>query len=187
MELLRTEGFLLRHWEDSDRPAFFDLYSREEVIRWLGPQPRRALASPQEARDRLAGWRAYGEKLDPPFGVWAIVPLSAAAGPPTPAGTVLLLPLTDASGPSGLTEVGWHLHPDHQGRGLATQAARAVLAAAQRAGLDQVLALTDPGNVRSQAVATRLDMHDEGLTSRWFGLTTRQYRKTLGEEPRPVR
>jgi hypothetical protein len=30
-------------------------------------------------------------------------------------------------------------------------------------------------------------MHDEGLTTRWFGLTTRQYRKTLGGEPRPVR
>ena len=43
------------------------------------------------------------------------------------------------------------------------------------------------GYVRSQAVAARLDMHDKGLTSRWFGLTTRQYRKTLGAEPRPVR
>src|SRR5579859_553898 len=187
MELLRTERMVLRHWEDSDLPAFFDLYSREEVIRWLGPQPRRALASAQEARERLDRWRAYGAGLDPPFGLWAIVPLGAGAEPPVPAGTVLLLPLADASGPSGLTEVGWHLHPDHQGRGLATDAARAVLAAAERAGIGQVLALTDPDNVRSQAVAVRLDMHDEGLTSRWFGLTTRQYRKILGGEPRPVR
>jgi RimJ/RimL family protein N-acetyltransferase len=187
MELLRTGRMVLRHWEDSDLPAFFDLYSREEVIRWLGPQPRRALASPQEARDRLDRWRAHGKGLDPPFGLWAIVPLGAGTEPPAPAGTVLLLPLADASGPSGLTEVGWHLHPDHQGRGLATDAARALLAAAGRAGIGQVLALTDPDNVRSQAVAARLDMHDEGLTTRWFGLTTRQYRKTLGGEPRPVR
>src|SRR5580704_2751476 len=67
MELLRTERMVLRHWEDSELPAFLDLYSREEVIRWLGPQPRRALASPQEARERLDRWRAYGAGLDPPF------------------------------------------------------------------------------------------------------------------------
>jgi RimJ/RimL family protein N-acetyltransferase len=42
-----------------------------------------------------------------------------------------------------------------------------------------VLALTDLDNVRSQAVAARLGMSDEGTTDRWFGLTARQFRKTL--------
>jgi RimJ/RimL family protein N-acetyltransferase len=41
MELTRTGRLLLRHWEEDDLPAFFDLYSRDEVMRWLGPQPRR--------------------------------------------------------------------------------------------------------------------------------------------------
>ena len=54
---------------------------------------------------------------------------------PAPAGTVLLLPLTDDSGPTGLAEVGWHLHPWHQGRGLAAAAAEAILAAAGEAGI----------------------------------------------------
>ena len=177
MELLRTRRLLLRHWEDSDVLAFYDLYSREDVMRWLGPHPRRVLASPQEARDRLHGWQAYGQGLDPPLGLWAMVP--TGTGSWASVGTILLLPLADASGPSGLIEVGWHLHPQHQGQGLATEAAEAILTAAAEAGIDQVLALTDPDNVRSQAVATRLGMHDEGLTSRWFGLTTRQYRKSL--------
>jgi RimJ/RimL family protein N-acetyltransferase len=187
MELLRTGRLLLRHWEDSDLAAFFDLYSREEVMRWLGPHPRRVLASPQEARERLHRWHAREHGLDPPLGLWAIVPLIARdpEPAPAPAGTILLLPLTDASGPAGLTEVGWHLHPEHQGRGLATEAAQAILAAAALAGIDQVLALTDPDNVRSQAVAARLGMRDEGITSRWFGLTTRQYRKTVGPQDRP--
>jgi RimJ/RimL family protein N-acetyltransferase len=176
VDLLRTDRLALRHWEDSDLPAFFDLYSREEVMRWLGPHPRRALASEQEAREGLRRWQAGGQDLDPPLGRWAIVP----AEQPAPAGTILLLPLTDASGPTGLVEVGWHLHPRHQGQGLATEAAEAILAAAASAGIEQVLALTDLDNVRSQAVATRLGMRDEGTTSRWFGLTTRQYRKTLG-------
>jgi RimJ/RimL family protein N-acetyltransferase len=75
-----------------------------------------------------------------------------------------------------VTEIGWHLHPDHQGQGLATESARALLAAAEDAGLGQILALTDPDNVPSQAVATRLGLHDDGLTDRWFGLTLRQFR-----------
>lgn len=78
-----------------------------------------------------------------------------------------------------LIEVGWHLHPQHQGRGLATEAATAILAAAAKAGMEQVLALTDLDNSASQAVAARLGMRDEGITQRWFGLTSRQFRKVI--------
>jgi RimJ/RimL family protein N-acetyltransferase len=179
VELLRTGRLLLRHWEEPDLPAFFDLYSRDAVTRWLGPQPRRALATPDEARERLHRWRAHGDGLSPPLGLWAMVPLSPGPSPQPPVGTTLLLPLEDGQGPAGLIEVGWHLHPDHQGLGLATEAAQAVLAAAAQAGIDQVLALTDLDNVASQAVARRLGMHDDGETGRWFGLTMRQYRKVI--------
>jgi RimJ/RimL family protein N-acetyltransferase len=106
-----------------------------------------------------------------------MVPLSPAEQ--SPVGTLLLMPLTDSGGPTGLVEIGWHLHPRGQGQGLATEAAAAVLAAAAGAGLDQVLALTDLDNVRSQAVAARLGMMDEGTTDRWYGLTTRQFRTSL--------
>ena len=41
------------------------------------------------------------------------------------------------------------------------------------------VALTDLDNAPSQAVAARLGMRDEGTTDRWFGLTSRQFRKTL--------
>jgi RimJ/RimL family protein N-acetyltransferase len=110
--------------------------------------------------------------------MWAMVPLRADAVR-RPVGTLLLLPLDDAAGPTGLVEIGWHLHPGHQRQGLATEAAAAVLAAAAAAGIDQVLALTDVDNAASQAVATRLGMTDEGVTDRWFGLTARQYREIL--------
>ena len=187
MELARTGRLLLRRWEQDDLPAFFDLYSRDEVMRWLGPQPRRALAGPDEAREGLRRWHARERDLDLPLGFWAIVPLVPPGpqppagprpppGPQPPAGTIALLPLADADGPAGLTEVAWHLHPDHQGRGLATEAAAAVLAVAAAAGLGHVLAITDPDNIRSQAVAARLGLRDEGLTRRWFGLTMRQFR-----------
>lgn len=182
MELTRTPRLLLRHWEEADLPAFFDLYSRDDVMRWLGTHPRRALATADEARERLTRWIAGGRRLDPPLGMWAMVPLSAAEQ--NPVGTLLLIPLTDADGPTGLPEIGWHLHPRGQGQGLATEAAEAVLAAAAGAGIGEVLALTDLDNVRSQAVAARLGMTDEGTTDRWYGLTTRQFRKALAVKDR---
>ena len=179
MELLRTPRLLLRHWEEPDLPAFFDLYSREDVMRWLGPHPRRALATLDEARERMGRWHDRERALDPPLGLWAIVPLLSGTEPGQPAGTIPLAPLSDAGGPTGLVEIGWHLHPRHQGQGFATEAAGAVLAAAAKAGIGQVLALTDLDNAPSQAVAARLGMRDEGTTDRWFGLTSRQFRLHL--------
>lgn len=176
VELLRTDRLLLRHWGESDLAAFFDLYSRDDVARWLGPHPRRPLATREEARDRLSRWHDRERGLQAPLGLWAMVPLAAGAQPGEPVGTLPLLPLSDRDGPTGLVEVGWHLHPGRQGQGLATEAARAVLVMAAEAGIDQVLALTDLDNVASQRVAARLGMRDEGVTDRWFGLTTRQYR-----------
>ena len=96
-----------------------------------------------------------------------------------PIGTVLLMPLEDAGGPTDQVEVGWHLHPDEQGHGYATEAAQALLDHAAAAGVGEVLALTDVDNEPSQRVARRLGMNDEGVTDRWFGLETRQYRKLL--------
>ncbi|MFY9892274.1 MAG: GNAT family N-acetyltransferase [Streptosporangiaceae bacterium] len=94
----------------------------------------------------------------------------------------LLLPLSDSDGMTGLVEVGWHLHPQYQGNGIATESARAVLAVAGKAGIDEVLAIIEPDNVASQRVAERLGMTDEGLTGRWFGLTARQYRTVISTQ-----
>jgi RimJ/RimL family protein N-acetyltransferase len=179
MELLRTDRLLLRHWDEPDLAAFFDLYSREDVVRWLGAHPRRPLATAADAQERLGRWHERERGLSPPLGLWAVVPRVAGARSGQPVGTLLLLPLSDDDGPTGLVEVGWHLHPRHQGQGIATEAARGVLALAGKAGIDQVLALTDLDNAASQRVAARLGMTDEGVTERWFGLTARQYRKVL--------
>lgn len=186
MELLRTPRLVLRNWDEADLAAYFDIYSRWEVVRWLGSQPRRALADLDQARAGLARWQAVQATLVPPYGLWAIVPRPAEQWQHGPVGTVLLLRLHDDSGPAAEVEVGWHLHPGYQGRGYATEASAALLRAA--AGLVQVLALTDPDNLASQAVAGRLGMADEGLTDRWYGITARQYRWTRnGAEQVPGR
>jgi RimJ/RimL family protein N-acetyltransferase len=58
MELLRTDRLLLRHWDESDLAAFFDLYSREDVVRWLGAHPRRPLATDEGVTQRWFGLTA---------------------------------------------------------------------------------------------------------------------------------
>jgi RimJ/RimL family protein N-acetyltransferase len=148
------------------------------VVRWLGPRPRRVTVTTlEDARERLRFREERVAGLPAPMGLWAIV--LADDEHRGPIGTSLLMPLEEAAGPTDQVEIGWHLHPDHQGRGYATEAARAVLDAAAAAGIEEVLALTDLDNEPSQRVALRLGMTDEGATDRWFGLTLRQYRTTL--------
>jgi RimJ/RimL family protein N-acetyltransferase len=179
VELLRTSRLVLRGWVEDDVPAFYDIYSRDEVVRWLGPHPRRAVATPEEALEWIRRGHERRSGLEPPMGLWAIVPLERRE----PIGTVLLMPLADADGLTDQLEIGWHLHPDEQGRGYATEAAQALLDRAAAAGIDAVLALTDLDNEPSQRVARRLGMNDEGVTDRWFGIATRQYRKVLPPAP----
>jgi hypothetical protein len=70
MELLRTERLLLRQWDESDVAAFFDLYSREDVARWLGAHPLRAQATVADAQERLGRWVSTS----------AVFPLRSACG-----------------------------------------------------------------------------------------------------------
>ena len=59
-------------------------------------------------------------------------------------------------------EIGWRLHPDAWGHGYATEAGRAALEAARdQLGLTRIIAVIDPGNAASLAVARRLGMSFE--------------------------
>jgi len=63
------------------------------------------------------------------------------------------------------SEIGWHLHPDAQGQGFATEAARAVLDYAHRANPHQrVFAIVDPRNEPSQKTCARLGLERIGYT-----------------------
>jgi RimJ/RimL family protein N-acetyltransferase len=110
-----------------------------------------------EMIERHAARRA----ADPRFGSWAVVERSSAVT----AGSVLLKPLPDGDGE---VEIGWQLHPDSWGRGLATEAARAVLGRAFADGLPEVWAVTYLDNDRSAAVCRRIGMRLLGVTHRWY-------------------
>lgn len=72
-------------------------------------------------------------------------------------------------------EIGWHLHPDHWGRGCATEMGRAFMAHAH--GRHPVRAVVYPDNMASRAVCRRLGMREAGLTDRWYGVTLVEYRE----------
>jgi RimJ/RimL family protein N-acetyltransferase len=102
-----------------------------------------------------------------------------------PVGTALLvdLPASSPDGsrpPSGHLEIGWHLHPDAWGLGYATEAARAVLAHAAAYGVTEILAVTHPDNLPSQAVARRIGMRHMGRTREFYDTEVELFSLALG-------
>jgi RimJ/RimL family protein N-acetyltransferase len=155
--LTTTHRLLIRQWRLEEADRFFDIHRRPEVARWLSGVP---MKDRREAVERLEG---YSTTLaaDPRFGAWAVV----ERGRDVPAGTVLLKPLPNGEGE---IEIGWHLHPDSWGRGLATEAASALLARAFADGPDEVWAVTHLDNDRSIAVCRKIGMRLLGITHRWY-------------------
>jgi len=61
-------------------------------------------------------------------------------------------PLSDGITGDAPPEIGWHLHPEAQGAGYATEAADATMRDASLNGLKVVIVVTDPHNAASQRV-----------------------------------
>jgi RimJ/RimL family protein N-acetyltransferase len=164
---MRTDRLTLRQWDPDDEAdvrAAFDIYRRVAVVEWLG-RPAKPWASEGATREILRRWVGISVER-PGFGLWAMVPDAVGR----PVGTLLLVPLP---GPGGaLTadiEIGWHLHPDHWGKGYATEAARGVLDHAfDDLELPVVNAVAYKGNDASFSVMRRLGMTYRGTTDRWY-------------------
>jgi RimJ/RimL family protein N-acetyltransferase len=158
--VFETERLVVRDWDNSDVDRVYDIYRRWEVSRWLGAQPR-AMPDLDAAAQTIERWKQ--RSTGPTYGIWAVE--ERANG--VVAGTVLLSPLP---GDGGEVEVGWHLHPDAWGRGLATESARGAIDRGRAAGLDEIYAVVRPDNAPSLAVCRRLGMRPLSRTDRWYGL-----------------
>ena len=155
--IITTERLLIRPWRLEETDRFFDIHRRLEVARWLSGIPMR---EPQEAVERLGRYKAQ-LAADSRFGAWAVVERTRDV----PAGSVLLKPLANGNGE---IEIGWHLHPDSWGRGIATEAATALLAHGFANSVDEVWAVTHLDNNRSIAVCRKIGMRLLGITTRWY-------------------
>jgi RimJ/RimL family protein N-acetyltransferase len=163
MEHFRTQRLAARDWAVADADAAFAIYGRDEVMRWLGPQPRRVVPSVEAMRERVEAMTAQ-KRPHPGYGLWPLELLSSGEV----VGAILLQPLPG----SDLVEIGWHLNPDHWGHGYATEAAAGVIALAfEERDLDRVAAVVDPDNARSLAVCRRLGMTHLGQTTDFYDLT----------------
>lgn len=179
IEPLTTKRLTLRPWQPDEADAVLEMYSRWEVMRYLGANPQ-VLTDLDQARARIAGWLSY---TGPLHGVWAI------RLDDRPIGTALLklLPRSGSGVPSDDTEVGWHLHPDFWGHGYATEAAARLLDQAWAQGLHRVLAVTYPQNTASQAVCLRLGMTPLGPTDAYYDLTSSLFEITAPASPAALR
>ena len=164
MKTLETSRLILRPLAEGDADFFFDVYSRPQVVRYLGSA--RTVADRAEAERKLAGWMALDH---PVHGIWGIESRQGDAL----VGVLLLKPIPVSEGEIDThdIEIGWHLHPDAWGNGFATEAGVAVLKHAFASGIERVIAVTNPENAASRRVAERLGMAYVGKSTHYYDAT----------------
>lgn len=150
MSGVETERLWLRSWSPADLDDLAAIFAEPEV--WRHPFGRGLSRdeSEQFLNRQLEHWKANG------FGVWAAVlrdtgRLIGYMGLSIPSWLPQVLPAV---------EVGWRLHPDYWGRGLATEGGRASLRYGfETLELDRIISVYAPGNVASARVMEKLGMH----------------------------
>ena len=166
--VIETERTMLRPWRPDEADRVLDIYSRWEVSRWLGAEPK-VMASREEAENAIVRFKERRDEGDG-YGFWAVERKSDGVA----AGTLLLVPLK--GGEAGEVEIGWHFHPDSWGHGLATESAAAVRDYGWRLGLPELHAVVFAGNDASMAVCRRLGMEHLGSTTQYYGVELEHFR-----------
>ena len=148
---IETERLLLRNWERRDREPFARLNADERVMEFM--PVRLSRAESDHYVDRIEDhFREHG------FGVYA---LELRSEREFVGYTGLAVPGFDAHF-TPCVEIGWRLAAEHWGRGLATEAAKAVVRIAfESLALDSLVSFTVPANTRSRRVMEKIGMtHD---------------------------
>jgi RimJ/RimL family protein N-acetyltransferase len=168
MQRLETPSLLLEPLTRDDYPWLFVLYADPEVMRYIGTGVR----GEEQSRKTLDGQLAQGERLG--FGYWVIRDRQDRS----PLGGGMLVVRQEGAP----VELGFLLERAAWGRGIASEAARALLDhALGPLGLPEVQAFTDPANEASMAVLRKAGMRDAGLTTGPYGSSDRKFLLTRSE------
>lgn len=149
---LTTARLVLRQLREDDAAALFPVLSDPEVMIWWSSGPHASLA---ETADYVKGNAAEGQGFD----CWAIT-----AGDDVALGWVILI-----DGKPAVKEIGYILHRDHWGNGIAREAvARVIDHGFDDLNLRRIFADTDPENAGSISLIQRLGFQYEGrLRGEW--------------------
>ncbi|SCG68154.1 GNAT family N-acetyltransferase [Micromonospora humi] len=153
---LHTPRLLLRRWHRADLDALAAVNAQPEVMRYIhdGRTLNRA-----ETAERLATYQRHWDEHG--FGLYAVElketgEVAGFTGLAVPAFLPEIMPAV---------EIGWRLGRAHWGRGLATEAARAVVAHTRaRLGLRRLVSIHVVGNEASARVMVKLGMSLERET-----------------------
>jgi RimJ/RimL family protein N-acetyltransferase len=146
---IRTERLELRPFAPADAAAMLLVYGDAEVMRYVG-----TVADAAETQRMLADYAEHQERHG--FSFWAVV--ERASGEVIGDAGLYLL---EGRGPQ--VEVGYTLGRRWWGRGYATEAAAACLAAAfGELGLEEVVAVADAANPASLRVLEKIGMVRSG-------------------------
>lgn len=141
-----AEGLVLRRWVTAEAPALHEavVASVEHLRPWMAWIRHEPLTVPERA-DLIAGWeRDWLDGGDVVFAIWQDATVVGGSG------------LHRRIGENGL-EIGYWVHADHVGRGIATTASRAATDLAFTvADIDRVEIHHDVTNAASRRVPEKL-------------------------------
>jgi RimJ/RimL family protein N-acetyltransferase len=180
---MQTGRLIVRAFEPGDLAAMLSMYSREDVARFLYEGPRDEAAVAALLERKIAGRRFEAE------GDW----LSAA---------IVLRPTGELIGDLAMrwvseehrqAEIGFVVHPDHQGLGYATEAAAVFLRIAfEEMGLHRVIGRVEARNAASARVLEKLGfrreahlVENEWVKQEWqselvYAILDREWRERAG-------
>ncbi|AKF11694.1 GNAT family N-acetyltransferase [Sandaracinus amylolyticus] len=184
MRTIETARLFLRDYTPDDAEAMLVIDGDPEVMHFLGGVQRRTVAEQRAFLEKVCakfdGYRARGL----PYCAMGAFERDTGAL----IGTALFKPLpfmtpgSEERVDTDDLEIGWHLARAAWGKGYATEFGAAMRERAfTTTAIDEVRAVVDPGNVRSERVASRLGLRQVGITERYYARTLTEFVLTRAE------
>jgi RimJ/RimL family protein N-acetyltransferase len=150
---ITTDRLLLRPYADDDFAFLYDMFARPEVVRYLYEEPH----TPESVRKMLDD-RMGNVALDKE-GDYLSLLITRKDEPDTRIGNAMLRWFSE---PHGGGEVGYTIHPDHAGKGYATEVTRALIDLGFGATkLHRIIGRLDARNAASHRVLEKCGMRTE--------------------------
>jgi len=151
MHTLETPRLVLRRWTEKDIEPMAAINADPEVMRWIG---RGMTATPERTKAAVARWEEDWETRG--LGLCAVEirdtgELAGFVGLSVPTFLPEVMPAV---------EIGWRLGQPFWGKGIATEAARAVLRFGfEDCGFDEIISICQVGNTASERIMQKLGMN----------------------------